>query len=304
MHFLKILWDFSRPHTLIGSFLSITALYLISLAVAFPGEPLSLAGFYSGHYLKSLLAALGCNIYITGLNQVQDIAIDRINKPYLPLADGRLSKAGGIRIISVAGLLALAIAAWENVPLFLLILIIMLIGTAYSLPPVQLKKHHVLAAISILLVRGVLVNIGMPLQFLYVFNGAITIPPDVWPLTFFVVGFSLGIAWFKDIPDTQGDAAYEIKTLALTISPKVAFRWGIFVVALSYVGLLLISAILQLKVNLWFFYGSHTVLLCLFLYGSTRVQLDNPANVKTFYLLFWGFFFVEYIIYPLSYFIV
>jgi hypothetical protein len=37
MNYLKTLWAFSRPHTIIGSFLSIVSLFLITAAVAFPG---------------------------------------------------------------------------------------------------------------------------------------------------------------------------------------------------------------------------------------------------------------------------
>ena len=39
------------------------------------------------------------NIYITGLNQITDIDIDKINKPNLPLASGDLSKQQGIAIV-------------------------------------------------------------------------------------------------------------------------------------------------------------------------------------------------------------
>ena len=45
------------------------------------------------------------NLYITGLNQVTDIEIDKVNKPYLPIAAGDLSKKNGIFIV-LASLLA------------------------------------------------------------------------------------------------------------------------------------------------------------------------------------------------------
>ena len=42
--------------------------------------------------LQALVPALLMNICIVGLNQLYDIDIDRVNKPYLPLASGELSE--------------------------------------------------------------------------------------------------------------------------------------------------------------------------------------------------------------------
>jgi homogentisate phytyltransferase/homogentisate geranylgeranyltransferase len=243
---------------------------------------------------------LACNIYITGLNQIQDIEIDSINKPWLPIPAGLLSKKNASLIIVVALMIALISAAWVNVVLFLLILVISALGTAYSLPPIKFKKHHMGAAISILLVRGILVNVGMPLQFLFSITGKLAIPQAIWPLVFFVVGFSLGIAWFKDIPDTKGDNQYNIKTLAIALSPNLAFRYGVAVVSLSYIGLMLIGAFLGIAANEKLFFLSHGLLLLLFLFGAAKVNLDHEKNLKRFYLGFWGFFFMEYILYPIA----
>ena len=300
---LKILWSFSRPHTMIGSFLSITSLYLISIAVVFPEDPVRNIGIFGWLWAITLLSAIACNIYITGLNQIMDIEIDRINKPWLPIAAGKLSKRSATIIILVAALVAVLAAASSTWVLFALILCIMAIGTAYSLPPLKFKKHHVAAAVSILLVRGVLVNIGMPVHFIFSIRNDLFIPPDVWPITFFVAGFSLAIAWFKDIPDTKGDAIYSIRTLAIRISAKTAFIYGIAVVALAYAGTMFLTAWLGLHIKGSFFFISHAILLLLFLAGAGRVQLNDPEKLKRSYILFWGFFFVEYIVYTLAYFI-
>jgi len=39
------------------------------------------------------------NLYITGLNQLYDIELDRVNKPTLPLAAGDMSPAVGTAIV-------------------------------------------------------------------------------------------------------------------------------------------------------------------------------------------------------------
>lgn len=35
--------------------------------------------------MVAIVSSLHSNVFITGLNQLSDVAIDKINKPYLPL---------------------------------------------------------------------------------------------------------------------------------------------------------------------------------------------------------------------------
>jgi UbiA prenyltransferase family len=53
--------------------------------------------------LQALGPALLMNICIVGLNQLYDVEIDRVNKPYLPLASGELSEQQGRWIVAVTG---------------------------------------------------------------------------------------------------------------------------------------------------------------------------------------------------------
>ncbi len=298
---LKTLWAFTRPHTIIGSFISICALYVLSITWLDDTNGIEAIGAHWQLLFITLISALACNLFITGLNQVSDVDIDRINKPWLPIAAGNLTPLQGKWIVGIAGLVALVTAAISNYVLFMLIAGIMAIGAAYSLPPFRLKQHHLLAAISILLVRGLLVNLFMPVHFIYAVNGELTLPPDVWPLSLFVVGFSLAIAWFKDIPDTEGDKAFSINTLAVKITPKRAFLLGVLAVALSFTGMVLLALILKLQVNPLIFYAGNALLLLTFLYGASKVQLSDAANIKRYYISFWGFFFAAYMLYALAY---
>lgn len=50
--------------------------------------------------LQALVPALLMNICIVGLNQIYDVAIDKVNKPYLPLASGEFSMRTGITLVS------------------------------------------------------------------------------------------------------------------------------------------------------------------------------------------------------------
>ena len=293
---IKILWQFSRPHTIIGSTLSILSIFAIALGTStrVAIDPLLLS--------LSLLAAWACNIYITGLNQWSDIEVDKINKPWLPIAAGTLSKQNALRIVLTCGIVSLAAAAYFSLLFFSLIFIIMAIGTAYSLPPLKLKRSHVMAAAAISVVRGLLVNIGFYLHFRYEMMGEWSLTMAILPLTVFVTAFSLGIAWFKDIPDTEGDAVHKFGTLAVTSGRQRAFMAGVIVVSSAYFYIIMAAFIGQLPAMVYYIL-THIAALLLFLWQSRTLQVANNQQVKRFYLFFWGLFFLEYVLYPLGFYL-
>jgi homogentisate phytyltransferase / homogentisate geranylgeranyltransferase len=285
---LTIFWQFSRPHTIIGSACSITALYLLALN----GKPFAAA---AGTYWLTLLAALACNVFIVGLNQLVDVELDKINKPYLPLAAGSMSRATATIIIKSSLLIALIAAYMASFSLLLLIGVIILIGIAYSVPPIQLKKHHLPAAICITLVRGLLVNIGMFIHFNTTINYQYQLPGSIIVLTIFVAAFSIAIAWFKDLPDTEGDAVFQFKTFPLLYNKKTALYAGGIFVALAYIGIIGWA----FATGNYFLLYTHLVLLALFMANLFSVKLGDKASVKKFYLRFWVFFFAGYIVFGL-----
>ncbi|MDQ3100809.1 MAG: homogentisate phytyltransferase [Bacteroidota bacterium] len=290
---LGILWCFSRPHTIIGSFLSVLAIYVISVLLIGEGwgDPII--------PLAAITGALACNIYITGLNQITDVAVDRINKPWLPLAAGELSRRNAITIVAVCGILALGISAWRSLYVMSVIGTIMLIGTAYSLPPLKFKRHHLGAAMAITVVRGLLVNLGLHAHFVEELTGTLDLYAPIIPLTIFVTGFSLGIAWFKDIPDTQGDAVYSFGTLAVLQGRQKALVLGASVVALSYLAVIG-SAVIGTLPSPAFYIAGHAIILLVFIALVTRLDVNNDVQVQRFYKFFWALFSLEYVIYPIG----
>ena len=286
---LKILWQFSRPHTIIGSVCSITALYII----ACQGKNLSA---HLSLYILTLIAALACNVFIVGINQLEDIELDKINKPYLPLAAGTLSIQHARFIIYTALLIALVVSFIAALFLFFIILVILLIGIAYSLPPLKLKRHHLPAAMAITIVRGLIVNMGIFLHYQYAFYHHFYVPGYIICITVFMMAFSIAIAWFKDLPDTEGDDRFHVKTLPVLYSKKYALRGGTLLVCVAY--LYVISWILiNLGTNSLFLLGSHFILFSLFLINYFTVNLQDKLSIKKFYLRFWVFFFAEYIVF-------
>lgn len=294
MNPLKSLWLFSRPHTIIGSTLSILSIFAIAFGTV--TDPMIAPILLP----LSLLAALSCNIYITGLNQWSDVEVDRINKPWLPIPAGILSKKAALQIVLVCGFLALGASIYLSLEFFGLIFLIMAIGTAYSLPPLKFKRNHFMAAGAITLVRGLLVNLGFYLHFHHEMTGEWSLAAAIWPLTIFVAAFSLGIAWFKDIPDTKGDAEYQFGTLAVKSGRRKALMAGILAVSFAYLYVIVSALFGQLPVP-WFYGITHLAPLILFLIQARRLEVDQDVQVKRFYLFFWGLFFLEYLIYPIGF---
>src|SRR5690606_31831193 len=161
-------------------------------------------------WLITIIACLGANIYIVGLNQITDIEIDKINKPHLPLASGAYSRKTAIIIIALSVLISIILGIVEGGYLLATLLISILIGSLYSLPPFRLKRFHFWAAFCIIAIRGLVVNLLIYLHFSDQIQGNAKLPPVIWLLTGGIFVFSIVIAWFKDIPDMAGDQKHKI----------------------------------------------------------------------------------------------
>lgn len=138
----KVLWDFTRPHTIIGSCISIVSVFMFAVP-----KNLWATSVFQSSVLKSLIPSLFINLYITGVNQVTDVEIDKINKPYLPIAAGRLSKRDGTLIVLASLILGLFDYGTMDWPLRAGLASSALLGSLYSLPPFRLKRFPLLAAL-------------------------------------------------------------------------------------------------------------------------------------------------------------
>ncbi len=300
---LYAFWKFSRPHTIIGTTLSAIALFVISLS---QHDRLQLSALPLVAW--ALIACLCGNIYIVGLNQLEDVAIDRINKPQLPLASGELSRRQGQWIVGITGILALLIALWQGQWLLTTVGLSLLIGTAYSLPPVRLKRFPFWASFCIFTVRGAIVNLGLFLHYQQQLGERTQIPAPVWALTLFILLYTFAIAIFKDIPDLEGDRRYHIRTLTIRLGQQAVFRLARLVLTFCYVGMIaagLLWPALHSTVNAGVFVIGHALAIAALWIYSLRVDLVNKQATGTlsytqFYQLIWKFFFLEFVLFPIA----
>ena len=90
---LKAMYKFTRPHTIRGTILASIAgttralMDTPTFSVANTNWSLLLPRAFIG-----MVALLLGNAFIVGINQVYDVNIDKLNKPFLPVASGEMSK--------------------------------------------------------------------------------------------------------------------------------------------------------------------------------------------------------------------
>jgi homogentisate phytyltransferase/homogentisate geranylgeranyltransferase len=291
----KALWQFSRPHTIYGTTASLLGLY----ALALPDGSL-----WSQHFPALSIALVAClctNVYIVGLNQLIDLDIDRINKPGLPLAAGTLTLEQGRAIVLTSGMAGILLACWQIPYLLLTVGLSSLIGTAYSLPPIRLKRFPIPAALCIYSVRGWIVNLGLYAYFRAVMGAVVQITPELLALALFVSVLGLVIAVFKDIPDIEGDRQFYILTFSLQWGQQRVFWISVALLGISYLSMALLGLLWLKHANQWILMLIHLSGLVIVLGLGSKTDLQNRQAIAGYYQIIWILFYLEYLLYPFAF---
>ena len=285
---LGVLWRFSRPHTLIGTSLSIVALYAISASLDRASSAADL--------LWTLLAGACVNVFIVGVNQLEDVDIDRLNKPWLPIAAGELSLEAGRRVVAAAALTPVAMAATQGVTELVAVTVALAVGWAYSCPPLRLKRFPALAAGSITFVRSVVVNLGVWLHV-----AGTPIDAGVWALTAVTVPFSFAIAVLKDVPDIEGDRRFGIATFSVRVGPRPVLAVGVGALTAAGVGMAVAGPLLLDGADPLVLIVGHVLGIAALWRWAVKVDPSDPVAFAGFYQRVWQLFFCEYLLVPLAY---
>jgi homogentisate phytyltransferase / homogentisate geranylgeranyltransferase len=287
---LGVLWRFARPHTIVGTALSVLGLYAIAVA-ELPGSGLD-------HLWWVLVAALGVNVAIVGINQITDVEIDRVNKPWLPIAAGDLSREAAWRIVCVAAAVPVGLALTQGGLETAAVVASLAVGAAYSLPPVRLKRYPVAASLSISGVRAAAVNLGVYGHFSLAFGGDGAIAGPVWALTLFVLPFSFAIAVLKDVPDMEGDRRFRIATFTVRLGPRRAARLGLGALVAGYAGMIVLGPLLLDGTSAVVLVAGHAAALAVLLRWARAADPADPEAFTAFYMRVWALFFFEYLLMP------
>jgi homogentisate phytyltransferase / homogentisate geranylgeranyltransferase len=242
------------------------------------------------------------NVFIVGINQIEDVEIDRINKPFLPIAAGDLSPVAARRIVAASAVIPLVLAVTQGVPELVAVGVGLAVGTAYSVPPLRLKRFPALASLSITFVRSVVVNVGVWLHFSRAFGAGYEIDPAVWALIAVTVPFSFAIAILKDMPDVEGDRRYAIATFSVRLGARPVLALGLGALTLGELGMAAIGAAGVLEgASTAVLVGGHLAALALLWWWATRVDLADRTSIVRFYMRVWMLFFLEYVIVAAAY---
>ncbi|KAF3329654.1 homogentisate phytyltransferase [Carex littledalei] len=295
---LNAFYRFSRPHTVIGTALSIVSVSLLALESSSDVSPL----FFTG-VLQALVAALFMNIYIVGLNQVFDIEIDKVNKPNLPLASGEYSLSTGVAIVSTFVILSFGVGwlvgSW---PLFWALLISFILGTAYSInmPFLRWKRFAVVAALCILAVRAVIVQLAFFLHIkTFVFRRPASFSKPLIFATAFMTFFSVVIALFKDIPDIEGDRIFGIRSFSVRLGKNRVFWICVYLLEIAYTVAMLMGATSSSLWSKLITILGHAFLASILWNRARSLDLANKSDITSFYMFIWKLFYAEYLLIPL-----
>lgn len=203
---------------------TITAIVLVVSALILNGS-----SDYTFVFLGALTMFFG---YIGGttINDVIDSEADQINMPYRPIPKKVITKNEAILFAVIAYGISL-VAAWNvNLPFFFVGLAYMILGVAYSAPPLNFENKGIIGQISLALITG----------FLPAFGGAIIAHPlneipFAWWMAFtaYTLLFA-AVLIFKDFKDVKGDQIAGKKTFVLQVGKKPAYYAGLIGIALGY----------------------------------------------------------------------
>ncbi|XP_065850811.1 homogentisate geranylgeranyltransferase, chloroplastic-like [Euphorbia lathyris] len=292
------LYQFSRPHTVIGTIIGITSISLLPVEAIRDFSPTFLIGI-----LKALLPSILMNIYVVGLNQLFDVEIDKVNKPYLPLASGNFSMETGILIVFASLLMSLGMGImFQSPPILAALLISFGLGSVYSieLPLLRWKKQPFLAATCILIVRAIVVQLAFFIHIQkFVLGKPIVITRSVMFATAFMCFFATVIALFKDIPDVDGDRDFGIQSFSVSLGQERVFWLCVNMLLLAYGAAVVIgaSSVAFLPNKLVTVLGHSTLALMLWLQAQS-VDVTSNNSITSFYMFIWKLFYAEYFLIP------
>nr|GMD46335.1 homogentisate solanesyltransferase, chloroplastic [Ipomoea batatas] len=295
--FKDAFWRFLRPHTIRG-----TALGSASLVTRALIENPNLIRWSLLLKAFSGLFALICgNGYIVGINQIYDIGIDKVNKPYLPIAAGDLSvQSAWILVIffAVAGLFIVGM----NFGSFIcsLYALGLFLGTIYSVPPFRMKRFPIFAFLIIATVRGFLLNYGVYYATRAALGLSFEWSSPVAFITTFVTLFALVIAITKDLPDVEGDRKFQISTFATKLGVRNIAFLGSGLLLVNYIGAVLAAIYMPHAFRSRLMIPLHAVLAVCLVFQTWLLEKANYTKeaISAFYRFIWNLFYAEYLLFP------
>jgi homogentisate phytyltransferase/homogentisate geranylgeranyltransferase len=275
------------PHTIIGTTLSV----LVNSHLAFTAAKVD---YDVNQVAIALVAALSMNVYIVGINQCYDVEIDKVNKPYLPLASGDWSMHFGWCLVIGSCAASLLISYFSTSALLWTVVSSGILGTAYSvdLPFLRWKQHPLIAACCIFVVRGFVVQWG----FYAHLTEALKLPtqwndnPIILLSMMFVTILGVAIALCKDVPDMEGDEKAGVRTATVRLGKEAVLKVVVAIVVLNYAVVVAASFRSVVSSLMHITLGATTIA------RSRSIDIEKVPSIRKFYMHIWVCFYLEYFV--------
>ncbi|XP_052730853.1 glycinol 4-dimethylallyltransferase [Vigna angularis] len=296
--FVVAFFMFCNPYSVIGRTFSTVSASLLVVEKLSDISPLFFIGV-----LQAMVPLLFMDIYVNGVNQLSDLEIDKINKPYLPLASGQVSFTTGAIIVASSLTLSFGLA-WTigSWPLIWSVVSCFLLWTAYSIngPLLRWKRHPLLAATCVWATWAVIFPITFSAHMqTFVLKRATIFPRSLIFVIVFMSFYSLGIALFKDVPDIDGDQAYGIQSFAARFGQKRVFWICVCLFEMAF-GIALMAGLTSSSLLVKIVTGlGHAALAWILWYQAKFVDLTSKASMGSFFMLIWKLLYVAYFLMPL-----
>ncbi|GLT76843.1 hypothetical protein SLA2020_484780 [Shorea laevis] len=281
---LKAFYEFTRPSAVVLNVILVTTSSLLPVQTIKELSPALFAEIF-----KVVVATTSMFVYIAGVNQLNDVEIDKINKPYLPLASGDFSIEAGVAITFAALSMSLVMGIMSSPALFSAILICVLTATmhAIDLPLLRWKKRPYVAIISnVIMIMGHVLALFAHIQ-KYVLGKPMMITRSlVFAMATSGIFFTI-ITMFKDIPDEEGDKEHGIQSLSLKLGKKNVFWLCINMLLMAYGAAVVVGVTSSSLLSRLITIIGHFLLASLVLLRAQSIDLNNNASTTSFYMFIW-----------------
>uniref|UniRef100_A0AAT9USZ0 Homogentisate phytyltransferase 1 n=1 Tax=Anthriscus sylvestris TaxID=48027 RepID=A0AAT9USZ0_9APIA len=289
-------WDafyrFSRPYTVVGMIAAVSSLSLLPVTSVGDLSPALFVGF-----LQALILFVLANIYVAGINQLIDVDIDKINKPYLPLASGDFSMGQGKAIVSALAFMCLAmVIVFQSPPLFLGILSYFLLGTAYSVEPFRWKTNPYLAAFCILGFFGLSIPLAVFYHIQNVLGKPLLFTKALGFGVIFISLFAVVLAMMKDIPDVEGDRAFGNLTFSVRHGKEKVFSLCVNLLMIAYGFAVVVGASSSFLICKLVSVIGHCTLASILLLRAKSLNLNDDEATQDFYMFLYKLYYAEYVL--------
>nr|QKO29233.1 flavonoid prenyltransferase [Epimedium sagittatum] len=239
-------------------------------------------------------------LFNIAVNQVFDVELDKVNKPYLPLASGGISMTSAVLFTILTGALSITLGYFSSPAMFYGLVAFFLSACAYSVNfPLLRWKHNALGAIISIMLWGISLQTSVFFHIQhYVLRKPMVLSKSFIYAIIFQSILSIAIATLKDIPDVEGDKANGSTNLTILIGKEKVFWGSTSLMLATYIGTAAFGATLPILKNKIIIMIAHSAIAVFLWLQAKQTNLADDASTQSYYLLMWKLKTIEFLLIP------